>query len=60
MKDGYYKSYLEVIKEIINANNPKIASKVVLNSIKKDEMKDNNIDSIKKRLLKEIVTANTR
>jgi len=60
LKDGYYKSYLEVIKEIINANNPKIASKVVLNSIKKDEMKDNNIDSIKKRLLKEIVTANTR
>lgn len=58
LEGGYYKDYLEVVKEIINSNNLEITSKAVLKAIRENEIKDNNINSIKKKLLKEITTAN--
>lgn len=58
LKIGYYKDYLEVVKEIINSNNLRLTSKIVLKAIRENEMKDYNVNFIKKRLLNVIVTAN--
>lgn len=58
LKIGYYKDYLDVVKEIINSNNPILTSKIVLKAIRENGIKDKNINSIKKRLLNEISTAN--
>lgn len=58
LKDGYYKDYLEVVHQILASNNPEITSKLVLDELRKNE--DNNISTIKEKLLNEITTTNNK